>query len=103
MHFISLYEHTVDSLILLTWGQDKPIHISAGLLIWLVSALVMRKGLRDPATLVPVFALEIVNEIVDRIAHGSWHWPDTVGDFIATIMWPCVMCTALGLFKGLRK
>lgn len=103
MHFIKAYEHAIDSVIALTWGQDKPVHMSAGLLIWLVSALVMRKGLRTPVTLFPVFSLEFANEIVDRIAHGSWRWPDTIGDFIATVLWPCILCLALGQFGGLRK
>jgi len=103
MHFITAYERAIDSFIRLTWGQDKPAHISAGLLIWLVSALVMRKGLRALVTLIPVFALETANEIVDRIAHGSWNWTDTIGDFVATILWPCGLCAALGLFRGLRK
>lgn len=101
MIFIHRYEQAIDWIVRHCPGPDKFVHTYAGLGIWLLAALVSRRPLHSPWTLVPLVALELANETIDRLAHGSWHWPDTLGDVAATWFWPFVLCACLRLFPSL--
>lgn len=80
-------------------GSDKFAHTYIGLSIWLVGALVLRKSrIRFEAALLLVVAIELANECVDRVAHGSWMWPDTLGDMAATWFWPALLTVSLRCF-----
>lgn len=41
--------------------------------------------------LVLVVALELVNEVFDRIRVGSWRVADTVQDIVNSVLWPVVL------------
>ncbi len=103
MQFIQSYEHIIQIIINAVDGQDKVVHMSAGLIIWLASAILLQSGLKAPWPLVPVFIAEAANETIDRISTGSWRWHDTIGDIAATIFWPLAICFAIRHFRGLRK
>jgi hypothetical protein len=45
---------------------------------------------------------ELGNEYIDRLAHGSWAWHDTIGDVIATLFWPFVLSFAMRLRPAIR-
>ena len=75
-------------------APDKFAHTYAGLTIWLVSAVVLGKPLSSVWPLATVVAAELGNEIMDRFAHGSWMWHDTLTDMAATWFWPMVLSLA---------
>ncbi len=92
MHSFALgYEHIIDWIVGACPGPDKFAHTYAGLAIWLGAAVLFRKPLRLPMPLAVVIVLELLNECVDRIAHGGWMWHDTLGDTAATWVWPTVL------------
>lgn len=83
-------------------GGDRAAHMSAGMIIWLVSARLMRWPLRDIRPLLVVIAIELLNEIVDRIYAGSWRWNDTSRDIVSTIIWPAILYLVFKHGKYLR-
>ena len=86
-----------------TSGSDRAAHLHAGLAIWLIAALILRAPLRSFRPLIVVMAAEAANECIDRVAHGSWRWPDTTGDIISTLFWPIVIMLLLRLAPRLRR
>ena len=38
--------------------------------------------------------VEGVNEYFDRLAYGSWRWPDTRIDIIFNLFWPTLLFVA---------
>ena len=96
MLFIRDYEATIGWIVLHCGGSDKFAHTYAGLLFWLIGALASRRS-RAPFEigLMVIITLEIANECVDRIAHGSWMWRDTLGDVAATCFWPAILTIAI--------
>lgn len=84
-------------------GGDRAAHVHVGLLIWLIAALILRRPLRDFRPLLVVAAAEAINEGADRYIHGSWRWPDTIGDAVATLFWPVAIMLLLHLRPKLRR
>ncbi len=101
MNFFQQYEAAIAWIVHLCPQPDKFAHTYAGLLIWLLSGLILRRPLWSIWTLVPVVVLELANEMVDRVAHGSWTWHDTWRDMAATWFWPFVLVACLQLFPAL--
>ncbi|OWK30285.1 hypothetical protein [Sphingomonas dokdonensis] len=82
-----------------TWfesGGDALLHVHGGMLVLILARLITRRSLATPIPLLCVVALQTLNECIDRYNHGSWRWPDTIGDTANTLFWPVV------LFIGLR-
>ena len=77
-------------------GSDTLAHIHGGMAVLLLARLISRRSLATPVPLACVLALQVINESIDRYTHGSWRWPDTIGDTLNTLFWPTV------LFLGLR-
>ena len=102
MILISTYERLIDWIIAHAGGADKFAHVSAGLAIWLAAAIFLRRPLYSIRPLIVVAVAEAVNECIDRVAHGSWRWPDTRGDIAATMFWPTVLALALAYVPYLR-
>ena len=44
-----------------------------------------------------VLALELLNEGIDRVNHGSWRWDDTISDIVNTLFWPFVLSLGIRL------
>ena len=86
-----LYHAVAGRIQTLRIGPDKFVHVQAGLAIWSVSAIVLRRPLRSPLPLAVVILAETLNEIADRHYTGSWNWPDTIGDATATWLWPVAL------------
>ncbi|RVT89676.1 hypothetical protein [Sphingomonas crocodyli] len=84
-------------------GSDRVAHLHAGLLIWVVAALILRRPLRDIRPLLVVAAAEAINECADRYIHGNWRWPDTIGDAVTTLFWPVTIMLLLHLRPRLRR
>jgi hypothetical protein len=103
MNFAKQYELVISWVVGHCPYPDKFAHSYAGCAIWLVAAIVLNKPLRSIWPLAVVVAAEVGNECIDRIAHGSWMWPDTLGDAAATWFWPVVITLALRQFPRLRR
>lgn len=95
VNFVEAYEHVILSIVAACPGPDKFAHMSAGLGIWLLAAVVLRKPLASWPPVAIVIALECANEVVDRIAKGGWFWSDTLADVVITLIWPALFFIAL--------
>lgn len=102
MNFAIRYEQAIGWIVSQCPPPDKFAHTYAGLCLWLVSSILLRKPLSSPWPLAAVILAELANECVDRVAHGSWRWPDTIGDVVATLFWPFILMTSLRVFPHLR-
>jgi hypothetical protein len=73
-------------------GSDKLVHTYAGLGIYVLVQLALRTRRASPIAFQVVVAAQLANEVMDRIYWGSWRWPDTIGDTVATLFWPGMLC-----------
>lgn len=103
MDFPARYEAAIGWIVSLCPPPDKFAHTYAGLAIWMLAALLLRRSLASAAPLLVVIAAEVANEIVDRFAHGSWMWHDTLGDAAATWFWPVVLAGLMRWVPALRR
>lgn len=102
MELVHQYERLISWIVSQCPSPDKFAHTYAGLSIWLLAAMIMRRKLSTPAPFLVVALAEGINEYVDRLAHGSWNWPDTLGDIAATLFWPLAIMLALRLRPAIR-
>lgn len=72
-------------------GSDTVPHICAGLALWLIGALLLRRPLRDPWSLSLTALGEAANETFDYILHIGWSLGDTLHDIAWTLFWPVVI------------
>lgn len=91
MHYVHLYEVVIWQAVSHSPGPDKFDHTYAGLAIWLLAAALLRAPLSSTLPWGAVIVAEVANECVDRLANGTWKWPDTLGDAAATWFWPTVL------------
>lgn len=82
---------------------DAMLHLHAGMLIFLATALVMRRGLHDILPLGIVIIAACGNEVLDRINLGNWNWPDTRMDLFNTIVWPLATLLVARAVRGRRS
>lgn len=73
------------------------LHIHGGLAILMIVRLLTRRSLGSFWPFSAVVALELLNEMLDRINHGGWRWPDTIGDVVNTLFWPLVISIGVRL------
>jgi hypothetical protein len=94
MDFVALYHQTTDAVVVAMGGSDKLAHMNAGMAIYLVAQMALRTRRGSIDALLAVLLLEAANEAMDRLYAGSWRWPDTLGDFAATLFWPVMLLVA---------
>ncbi|AMU95647.1 hypothetical protein AOA14_13615 [Sphingopyxis terrae subsp. terrae NBRC 15098] len=82
---------------------DAMLHLHAGMLIFLATALVVRRGLHDILPLGIVIIAACGNEVLDRINLGNWNWPDTRMDLFNTIVWPLATLLVARTVRGRRS
>ncbi|QJU57102.1 hypothetical protein HL653_04255 [Sphingomonas sp. AP4-R1] len=82
-------------------GSDKIVHTYAGLAIYVLAQVALRTRRASPVAFQIVVALELANEVMDRLFWGSWRWSDTIGDVAATVFWPGALCL-LGYYRRTR-
>lgn len=86
-----------------TWVgiDDWLIHSQFGMIIFVLTAIAMRRSLASILPISLVIGSEGFNETLDRLNYGSWRWPDTSRDLIFTIGWPLILflCARAGLFR----
>ncbi|HEY0622344.1 hypothetical protein [Sphingomonas sp.] len=73
------------------------LHIHAGMLILMAARIATRRSLGTFVPFTAVFVLELANEIIDRVNHGSWRWDDTASDVVNTLFWPFLLSLAIRL------
>lgn len=94
MDFYALFKEAIQQD---TGLANAMLHIHAGLLILLLARVISGRSLGSFVPLSAVILLELLNELIDRINHGSWRWSDTAGDIINTLFWPTVLTLAVWL------
>jgi hypothetical protein len=78
----------------ITGASEDLLHIHAGLLIFVVTALVLRKKMRSPVPLALVFLFALLNEVIDVLAGGDYRALEPYVDFANTVFWPTILFLA---------
>ncbi len=101
MALIAKYEAI--KIAIATWVgiDDWLIHSQFGMIIFVLSAIALRKPLGSLLPVMLVIVSEGLNEYLDKLNYGSWRWPDTSRDLIFTIGWPLILflCARIGLLR----
>jgi hypothetical protein len=69
--------------------------------IYLLSQLMLGERRGSMVSLMTVLAIELGNEVMNRLYWGSWRWSDTLGDIGTTLFWPS-LCLAVSAFRRRR-
>ena len=94
MDFYALFKEAIQQD---TGLANAMLHMHSGLLILLVARVISGRSIGSFVPLSAVILLELLNELIDRINHGSWRWSDTGGDILNTLFWPTVLTLAVWL------
>lgn len=73
------------------------LHIHGGMLVFLIARLISGRSIGTFVPFAAVLVLELINEGIDRINHGSWRVDDTMVDLASTLFWPFVLSLAVRL------
>jgi hypothetical protein len=89
--FATWYSTHKSSLGELTGASQELLHVHAGLLIFIVAALVLRRKMRSPIPLTIVVFFAALNEVVDWISGGPPDTLEPLWDFANTVFWPFLL------------
>jgi hypothetical protein len=89
------YEGVIQRIADWTGASDSLLHVHAGMAVLLAARLLTGRSLATPIPFAAVCVFEFVNEVMDRMSYGSWHWPDTGMDALNTLFWPFVLMIGL--------
>lgn len=78
-------------LIAYTGAAEDLLHVHAGLLIFVVAALVLRRKMRSPIPLALVAFFAVLNEVFDWLAGGSYRALEPYVDIVNTMFWPTLL------------
>ncbi|WP_170003870.1 hypothetical protein [Pseudopontixanthobacter vadosimaris] len=68
------------------------LHVHAGLIIFFLAAILSRQRIRSPVPIVIVYALAIMNEMVDLLTPGKSAGAfEPVADILNTVVWPSLL------------
>ncbi|PZU06188.1 hypothetical protein [Sphingomonas sp.] len=95
MDLVSDYVALTGSIVQLA-GSDKLVHTYVGLGIYVLAQVALRTRRASPIAFQVVVALQLGNEVMDRLYWDSWRWSDTIGDTFTTLFWPGVLCALNG-------
>lgn len=85
------YTALKNKLGILTGAQEDLLHVHAGLLIFVVAALVLRRKMRSPAPLIVVVVFAAANELLDWFGDEPASPLEPYVDFANTVFWPAVL------------
>ena len=71
-------------------GQEM-LHVHAGLLIFVLASLLLRKKFRSPIPLGLVVVFAVLNELIDWVNSPSPNALEPYLDIANTAFWPCVL------------
>lgn len=86
--FLEQFHNLKDGLLRLTGLSPEQLHIHLGLAIFLLAALLTKRGLGSRLPILIVVAAEVINEMLDRLLHGSWRLTNTGPDLANSLVWP---------------
>lgn len=89
--FIIAYGQAKTWLTNYTGATEDLLHVHAGLLIFVVSALVLKKKMRSPVPLALVVLFALLNEVIDHLAGGPQDSLEPYVDLANTVFWPTVL------------
>ena len=95
VNLAQLYEAAMTAVSDETGASDSLLHVHAGMAILLAARLMTGRSLATPVPFLFVVAAALLNELLDRINHGSWRWWDTGFDLLNTLFWPFVLMMGL--------
>ena len=78
-----------------TGAPDALLHVHAGMAVLIAARLITGRSLATPIPFAVVCLAELLNEVMDRLSHGSWQWPDTSLDVVNTLFWPFIVMIGL--------
>ena len=85
------YAALKDKLATLTGAQEDLLHVHAGLLIFVVAALILRRKMRSPGPLIVVVVFAAANELLDWFGGEPVSPLEPYVDFANTVFWPAIL------------
>jgi len=74
-----------------TGAQQELLHVHAGLAIFVLAALLLRKRMRSPLPLTCVVVFAALNEVFDWWVGKPIDTAEPLIDFANTVVWPAVL------------
>ncbi|PWG02327.1 hypothetical protein [Sphingosinicella humi] len=74
-----------------TGASEGLLHVHFGLIIFVVTALLLKRRMRSPWPLVAVAFFGIANEVVDYIGPEPWPLWGSIADVLNTLVWPFML------------
>lgn len=100
MNLAQIYEAITVAIQNETGASDSLLHVHSGLAILLLTRVVTGQSLATPIPLLAVCVFAAINELLDRLNHGAWLWPDTALDLVNTLFWPLVLMIGLRIRRS---
>lgn len=74
-----------------TGASQELLHVHAGLIIFVLASLVLRRKFRSPIPLALVAVFAVLNELADWIDGPSVDVFEPYWDIANTVFWPCIL------------
>lgn len=78
-----------------TGQPDTILHIHGGMAVLMLARVLSGRSLGSFIPFAFTAVATVAKEVLDRLAHGSWRWGDTVPDIANTLFWPLVITLAV--------
>ena len=91
MEFITRYSALKTWLSDYTGASEGLLHVHMGMIIFVVTALLLKRRMRSPWPLAAVVFFALANEVVDYIRPEPWPLWGSIADVINTIVWPSML------------
>lgn len=102
MDLVSDYAQLTQSIVHFT-GLSRPmLHIHAGMAIYLGVQVIFATRGETALGVYAVVAIELINEVMNRLYYESWRWSDTLADIALTLFWP-VACYGIARIRRQRR
>ena len=98
MDIVNDYNHAINALVHLLHAPRSLLHVHAGMVIYLSCQLMLGTRRGSLVAVAVVLQIELAHELMNRLYHGGWRWPDTIHDIALTLFWP-VLCYAVSRLR----
>jgi len=87
---------SIKLIIVSTTGLSKDaLHIYAGLAIFFIAVIILRKPLKSTTPWLVILAFAVLAELIDMrddfLSLGYWRWHASLHDILNTLFWPTVI------------
>ncbi len=93
------YHDLIEAIRSATGVSSPMLHVHFGMASFLLAQLLLGSRRGSLAALLIVLEIELMNEVMNRLFHGSWRWSDTIQDIVLTLLWP----TAFVVVSKIRR